>query len=65
MGRRNAPQLCIFVVICENFFGLCSSFLSLVLFICEIEWNEIVNLCINCSIYTVIELLYVCLEIHG
>ena len=47
------------------FFGLRSSFLSLLLFICEIEWNEIVNLCSNCSIYTVIELLYVCLEIHG
>ena len=46
------------------FFGLCSSFLSLLLFICEIEWNEIVNLCSNCSLYTVIESLYVCLEIH-
>ena len=30
------------------------------LFIGEGEWNEIVNLCSNCSIYTVIEVLYVC-----
>ena len=29
------------------FFGLRSSFLSLLLFICEIEWNEIVNWCSN------------------
>ena len=47
------------------FFGLCSSFLSLLLFIYEIEWNEIVNLCSNCSVYTVIKVLYVCLQIHG
>ena len=46
-------------------FGLCSTFLSLLLFICEIEWNEIVNLCSNCSIYTVMEVLCVCLQIHG
>ena len=39
----------------KPFFQLCSSFLSLVLFICETEWNEIVNLCSNCSMYTVIE----------
>ena len=32
------------------FWGLCSSFLSLLLFNCEIEWNEIVNLCSNCSV---------------
>ena len=49
----------------KTFFGLCFSFLSLLLFICEGEWNEIVNLCSNCSIYTVIEVLYVCLQIHG
>ena len=29
------------------FLGLRSSFLSLLLFICEIEWNEIVNWCSN------------------
>ena len=49
----------------KTLFQLCSSFLGLVLFICETEWNEIVNLCSNCSIYTVIEVLYVCLQIHG
>ena len=30
-----------------------------------VRWNEIVNLCSNCSIYIVIEVLYVCLQIHG
>ena len=49
----------------KTFFGLYSSFLSLLLFICEIEWNEIVNLCRNCRIHTVIEVLYVCLQIHN
>jgi len=49
----------------QIFFGLCSSFLSLLLFICELELNEIVNLCSNSSISTVIEVLYVCLQIHG
>ena len=43
------------------FFALCSSFLSLLLFICEMEWSETENLCSNCSIYTVIGVLYVCL----
>ena len=31
----------------KKFFGLCSSFLSLLLFICETEWNKIVNWCSN------------------
>ena len=46
------------------FLGLRSSFPSLLLFICEIECNEIVNFYSNCSIYSV-EVLYVCLQIHG
>ena len=37
----------------KTFFELYSSFLSLLLFICEIEWNQIENLCSNCStVYT-------------